>query len=99
MIGAEAVAKAPADGYMLLMADSARDRGEPSPLQQGQLQPRAGFCADHVLVAITPLVIAVHPAYPPGTSGSSSALAKAKPGTLASPRPGPAARSTFRPKC
>ena len=81
MIGADLVAKAPADGYTLLMASGA----EIAIIQH--LNPKLPYNAERdfapvSLVAVTPLVIAVHPSVPAQNMQELVALAKSRPGTL-----------------
>ena len=82
MIGAELVAKAPADGYTLMMAS-----GTETAIVQ-HLYAKIPYSPEHdfapvSLIAIAPLVIAAHPGLSANTIPELVALAKAKPGTLA----------------
>ncbi|HET7093397.1 MAG TPA: tripartite tricarboxylate transporter substrate binding protein [Thermomicrobiales bacterium] len=80
-VGAELVAKAPADGYTLLLA-------APGPLTVNQslfrnlpFDPAKDF-APVALVASVPNVLMVHPSVPAKTVGELIALAKKQPGQL-----------------
>lgn len=80
-IGAEAVAKAPADGYTLVLATTAHSIN-PS------LFPSLGYdvvrdFAPVVLLTRSPLVVVVNPQVPATTITELIALAKAKPDTIA----------------
>jgi len=87
MIGAEAVAKAPADGYTLLMATPAEVATNHHLYSKVSYDPERDF-APITLVAITPLVIAVNPGVQAKNIQELVALAKAKPGTLGFATPG-----------
>jgi tripartite-type tricarboxylate transporter receptor subunit TctC len=87
MIGAEAVAKAPADGTTLLMASPAEIAVNQHLYSKVSYNPERDF-APITLVAITPLVIAVNPDLPVRNIQELVALAKAKPGTLGFATPG-----------
>jgi len=87
MIGAEAVAKAPADGYTLLMATPPEVAVNHHLYSKISYRPERDF-APITLIAVTPLVIAVHPGVPARNIQELVALAKAKPGTLAYATPG-----------
>ena len=87
MIGAEAVAKAPADGYTLLMATPPEVAVNHHLYSKISYRPERDF-APITLIAVTPLVIAVHPGVPARNMQQLVALAKAKPGTLAYATPG-----------
>lgn len=87
IIGADAVAKAPADGYTLLMSTPAEVSTSP------HLYANIPYSAERdlapiTLITITPLVIAVNPGVPANTVQELVALAKAKPGTLGFATPG-----------
>ncbi|HEX7248817.1 MAG TPA: tripartite tricarboxylate transporter substrate binding protein, partial [Burkholderiales bacterium] len=80
-IAAEFVAKAPADGYTILIASPS------SILVNPVLSPRAGFEPQRDLAPISrvtssPLVVAVNPGVGVNTLQELIALARAKPGTL-----------------
>ena len=87
MIGAEAVAKAPTDGYTLLMATPPEIAVNHHLYTKVSYNPERDF-APITLVAITPLVIATHPGVPAKNIRELVALAKAKPGTLGFATPG-----------
>jgi len=79
-IGAEAVAKAPADGYTLLVATTAHAIN-PSLFKSLNYQLLKDFAPISQLTS-GPLVIVVNPALPAKNVAELIALAKAKPGTL-----------------
>ena len=79
-IGAEAVAKAPADGYTLLVATTAHAIN-PSLFKSLSYQLLKDFVPVSQLTS-GPLVIVVNPALPAKNVAELIALAKAKPGTL-----------------
>jgi len=86
-IGTELAAKAPADGYTLLMGNVAPNAINVSLFQKLPYDPVKDF-APVSLVAITPNILVVHPALPVKTVKDLLALAKAKPGTLNHPSAG-----------
>lgn len=78
-LGTEIVAKAPADGYTLLLADS--------PFTINSLHKRARYNAKTTfvpvaLIASTPYVLVVNPSVPAATLKEFIALAKAQPGKI-----------------
>ena len=87
MIGAEAVAKSPADGTTLLMASPAEIAVNHHLYSKVSYNPERDF-APITLVAVTPLVVAVYSALPAKSIQELVALAKAKPGTLGFATPG-----------
>ncbi len=87
MIGADAVAKSPADGYTLLMASPAEIAVNHHLYAKVSYDPERDF-APITLVAITPLVIAAYPGVPAKNIQELIALAKEKPGTLGFATPG-----------
>lgn len=80
VIGADVAAKAPADGYTIVL-------GSPGPLtinpnlQKLPYDPQRDF-APIVLATISPFTMVVHPSLPVGSVKEFIALAKAKPGSL-----------------
>jgi len=87
MIGADAVAKASADGYTLLMATPPEIAVNHFLFAKVAYNPERDF-APITLVAVTPLVIATYPGVPAKNIQELVALAKAKPGTLGYATPG-----------
>jgi len=86
IIGMDLVAKAPADGYTLVMSSS-------TLAINVTLYPKLPYdvlrdFAPVSLVATTPLILAVHPSQPVTTVAELIALAKAKPGELFFPSAG-----------
>jgi tripartite-type tricarboxylate transporter receptor subunit TctC len=81
MIGADAVATAPADGYTILMASPAEIAVNHYLYAKVPYNPERDF-APITLVGVTPLVIAAHPSVPAKNIRELVALAKAKPGEL-----------------
>src|SRR5687768_6309712 len=80
-IGAEFVAKAPPDGYTLLMSSVTTMAINMSLLEK----PPYDFVRDYApiaLVASAPLALMVHPALPAKSVRDFAALAKARPGEL-----------------
>jgi tripartite-type tricarboxylate transporter receptor subunit TctC len=86
-IGSELAAKAPADGYTLLMGNVAPNAINVSLFQKLPYDPVKDF-SPVSLVAITPNILVVHPALPVKTVKDLLALAKARPGTLNYPSAG-----------
>jgi tripartite-type tricarboxylate transporter receptor subunit TctC len=82
MVGSAVVAKAPPDGYTLLMGSNSTLSVAPS-LSPGivQYNPVRDF-APITLVGATPFVLVVHPSVPAKTIKEFIALAKTKPGTM-----------------
>jgi len=80
VIGADIAAKAPADGYTIVL-------GSPGPLtinpnlQKLPYDPQRDF-SPIVLATISPFTMVVHPSLPVGSVKEFIALAKAKPGSL-----------------
>jgi tripartite-type tricarboxylate transporter receptor subunit TctC len=81
-IGADRVAKAPADGYTLLMGHIGTLAVNPSLYPNLPYDPIKSF-APVAWVARVPNVLVVHPSVPARTVQELVALAKAKPGQLA----------------
>jgi tripartite-type tricarboxylate transporter receptor subunit TctC len=80
-VGADLVAKAPADGYTLLLADIGSLAISPSIFPTLPFDPVKDF-APVVMVAYSPHLLAANPALPAKDVKELIALAKAKPGTL-----------------
>lgn len=80
-IGANMVARAPADGYTLLLADVGALAISPSVFPDLPFDPARDF-APVVLISYSPHVLGVHPSVPAKTVQELVALAKARPGQL-----------------
>ena len=80
-VGAEIVAKAPPDGYTLLLADIGALAISPSVYPTLPFDPVRDF-APVTMVAYSPHILVVNPAVPAATAQELIALAKAKPGKL-----------------
>ena len=80
-VGAEFVAKAPPDGYTLLLADIGALAISPSLYPTLPFDPVRDF-APVTLVAYSPHILVVNPAVPVSSAQELVALAKAKPGKL-----------------
>ena len=80
-IGSDVAAKAPADGYTLVMGSSPTHAIAPSLYPQLPYDPLRDFVAI-TLVGTVPNVLVVHPALPVKNVKELIALAKAKPGQL-----------------
>jgi len=80
-IGAELVAKAPPDGYVLLMGNASTLAINASLFKQLPYDPSGSF-APISLVAEVPLILTVNPATPFRTVQELIAAARAKPGSL-----------------
>jgi tripartite-type tricarboxylate transporter receptor subunit TctC len=81
MIGAEAVAKSPADGYTFCVCAS------PETALNATLYPKMAYdplrdLGAVTLLAVSSLVFAVHPSLPPRSTTEFIALAKKRPGEL-----------------
>ena len=81
VLGADAVAKSPADGYTLLMGSNSSVSVAPALNPKNPYHPVRDF-APISLVAATPFVLVAHPSVPANTLAELIALAKAKPGSL-----------------
>ena len=81
IIGADAVAKAPADGYTLFMGSSASLAVNPLLYSRLPYNPKADFAGISMLAA-SPLVMVVPADLPVSTVKGFVELAKAKPGAL-----------------
>jgi len=80
-VGADIVAKAPPDGYTLLLADIGSLAISPSVYPTLPFDPTKDF-APVSMVAYSPHILVVHPSVPVTTVKELVALAKAKPGKL-----------------
>jgi tripartite-type tricarboxylate transporter receptor subunit TctC len=81
IIGAEAAAKAPNDGYTIMMGFAGVIAVNPSLYKTLPYDSVKDF-APVTLVALSPLMLVVHPAVPAHSVNELIALAKAKPGQL-----------------
>jgi tripartite-type tricarboxylate transporter receptor subunit TctC len=81
IIATESVARAPADGYTLLMGYIGTLGVYPGLYQKLSYDPLRDFAPVAFLAAI-PSILVVHPSVPANTVPELIALAKAKPGTL-----------------
>lgn len=88
MIGTEIVARAPADGYTLVMATSSHAIN-PSLYPKIPFDPIKDFAAV-TLIATSPLLLALHPSVPAKSVKELVDLAKARPGKLNFASGGPA---------
>lgn len=80
-LGADMVAKSPADGYTLLLADIGSLAIAPSVFPQLAFDPVKDF-APVIMVAYSPHILAAHPSVPAKDAKELVALAKAKPNSL-----------------
>jgi len=80
-VGADLVAKSPADGYTLMLADIGSLAISPSIFPTLPFDPVKDF-APVIMVAYSPHLLAVNPALPAKDVKELVALAKAKPGSL-----------------
>ena len=87
IIGADAVAKAPADGYTLLMSTPAEVSTNPHLYANIPYDALRDF-APITLIAVTPLVVAVNPGVPAKSVQELIVLAKEKPGSIGFATPG-----------
>ena len=81
IIGSEAAAKAPPDGYTLIMSNAGAHTVNPSLYAKLPYDPVKDF-APVTLVALAPNILIVHPTLPVRNVKELIALAKAKPGEL-----------------
>ncbi|HEY2135370.1 MAG TPA: tripartite tricarboxylate transporter substrate binding protein [Xanthobacteraceae bacterium] len=81
VIGTRLAAKAPADGYTLVMAHTGTTSINPTLYANPGYDPRKDFTPIG-LIASTPIVIMTHPSFPAKTLADMIALAKAQPGKL-----------------
>ena len=80
-VGAEIVAKAPPDGYTLLLADIGSLAISPSVFPTLTFDPAKDF-APVTMVAYSPHILVVHPSVPVASVKELIAMAKSKPGKL-----------------
>ena len=78
MIGAEIVAKAPADGYTLLMASNSVYSVAPSVFAKPLYHPVRDFTAISMLTSV-PFVVVIHPSVPAKTFKEFVAIVKSNP--------------------
>ncbi|MBI5907610.1 MAG: tripartite tricarboxylate transporter substrate binding protein [Burkholderiales bacterium] len=81
IIGTDLVAKAPADGYTLLMSSSGPLAVNPSLYRKLPYNVEKDF-APITLAALVPLFVVANPSFPPNTVGELVAYAKANPGKI-----------------
>lgn len=81
LVGSDAAAKSPADGYTLLLGTVSSHAIAPAVYRKMPYDPVADF-APVSLVALTPYIITVNPDVPARTLSELVALAKAKPNAL-----------------
>ena len=82
MIGADIVAKAPPDGYTLLVSASAEAALNVALFPKMPYDPVSAF-APITLAIVTPIALVVHPSVPIKSVKEYIALARAKPGSMA----------------
>ncbi len=80
ILGAEMVAKAPADGHTMLMAVTTTLSTNPYMFKK--LPYKTADFTPVALAGLTPFILVAHPSVPANTVPELVALAKAKPGTL-----------------
>ena len=81
IIGSEIVAKAPPDGYTLLVSSSGPLAINPSLYSKLSYSPMRDF-EPVTLLAVVPLFLAVNPSFPAQTAADLVKLAKASPGKI-----------------
>jgi tripartite-type tricarboxylate transporter receptor subunit TctC len=81
MIGAEIVAKAPPDGYTLLVSSSAEAALNVAVYPKMSYDPVRDF-APITLAIVTPIALVVHPSVPIKSVKEYIAIARAKPGSM-----------------
>ena len=81
MIGAEAAARSPADGYTLLLCASPECALNATLFPKMSYDPTRDF-SPVTQLAVSSLVLAVHPSLPPRSAKEFIALAKRRPGEL-----------------
>ncbi len=82
LIGAEQVARSPADGYSIVMSTVSSHAIAPSVYRKMPYDPVADF-APITLTVLTPYIVTVNPQVPAQNLSELIALARSKPGTLA----------------
>jgi len=87
VVGAQAAAKAPADGYTYFFATTAAVITNPLTFKALPYDPEKDF-APVAMIAKSPMVIAVNPSVPAKTLAELVALDKAQPGKLAAANEG-----------
>ncbi len=87
VVGAQAVAKAPADGYTYFFATTAAIVTNPLTFKSLPYDPEKDF-TPVAMIAKSPMVIAVNPSIPARTLAELVALDKAQPGKLAAANEG-----------
>ena len=92
MIGAEAVAKSPPDGYTILMGTSASQATSVSLFKKVPFDPIADF-APIARISIFPAVLVVHQSIPATTVAELITFAKARPGQLNYATSGPGSQN------
>ena len=80
-LGAEQVARAPADGYTLLLANPGPSAINPVLQPQTPYDPLKDFTMV-TLMAVSPQVLVIHPSLPVRSAKELVALAKARPGQI-----------------
>jgi len=81
MLAAEATAKAPPDGYTLMMGSQTTLAVAPALYRKFSIDAARDF-AGVAMAGVSPLVMVVHPSLPVQSVKDVIAMAKAKPGTL-----------------
>jgi len=92
MIGADAVAKSPPDGYTIIMGTSASHATSVSLFKKVPFDPIADF-APIARISIFPAVLVVHESIPATTVAELIAYAKARPGQLNYATSGPGSQN------
>lgn len=87
MLGAEAVARAPTDGYTLLMATTSTI--STNPLMFRKMPYKATDFTPVALTGLTPFVLVAHPSVPANDAASLVSYARANPGKLSFAMLGP----------
>ena len=87
MIGAEMLAKSPADGYTIMVGSSAEAALNVALFPKMTYDPVRDF-APITLATVTPIALVVHPSLPVKSVAEYIALAKSKPGTMSFASPG-----------